>query len=146
MISPLNYPFDPHTLLRKKKAIRRELLQGSNFLDKNIAILGGSTTAEIKDILELFLLQDGIRPKFYESEYNRYYEDIMFPNKELEQFAPDIVYIHTSSVNIIRFPSVRESDSDVDKLLTSEIDRYKALWDKITTAYSCPIIQNNFGF
>ncbi len=144
MTNPLNYPFDAHTLLRKKKAIRRELLQGSNYIDKNIAILGGSTTAEIRDMLELFLLQDGIRPKFYESEYNRYYEDIMFPNQELERFAPDIIYIHTSSVNIIRFPSVRESNVDVDKLLTAEIDRYRALWDRITTAFSCPIIQNNF--
>ncbi len=70
MTNPLNYPFDAHTLLRKKKAIRRELLQGSNYIDKNIAILGGSTTAEIRDMLELFLLQDGIRPKFYESEYD----------------------------------------------------------------------------
>jgi FkbH-like protein len=144
MANPLNYPFDANTLLRKKRAIRRELLQGSNFLDKNIAILGGSTTAEIRDMLELFLLHGGIRPKFYESEYNRYYEDIMFPNKELEQFAPDIVYIHTSSVNIKRLPSVRESDSEVDMLLTAEIDRYRAIWDKINTAYSCPIIQNNF--
>lgn len=144
MTTPLNYPFDAHTLLRKKKAIRRELLLRPDLLDKRIAILGGSTTAEVKDIIELFLLHDGIRPIFYESEYNRYYEDIMFPNKELEQFVPEIVYIHTSSVNIIRFPSIRDSATDVDMLLTAEIDRYKALWDRITTTYSCPIIQNNF--
>jgi len=144
MTNPLNYPFDPHTLLRKKKAIRRELLQRSDLLEKRIAILGGSTTAEIKDILELFLLLGGIRPVFYESEYNRYYEDIMFSNKALEQFAPEIVYIHTSSVNIMRFPSMQDSDADVDMLLTAEVDRYQALWDRITTAYSCPIIQNNF--
>ena len=144
MTTSLNYPFDVHTLLRKKKAIRRELLRQPDLLDKRVAILGGSTTAEVKDILELFLLHDGIRPIFYESEYNRYYEDIMFHNKELEQFGPEIVYIHTSSVNIIRFPSTRDSATDVDTLLTAEIARYQALWDRITTTYSCPIIQNNF--
>ena len=70
----MNYPFDAHYLLRKKKAIRRDLLRQSGLLGKRIAILGGSTTAEVKDMLELFLLQEGIRPVFYESEYNRYYD------------------------------------------------------------------------
>src|SRR6266545_1495495 len=144
MTAPLNYPFNAHALLRKKKALRRELLQRSDFLDKRIAILGGSTTAEIRDMLELFLLQDGLRPTFYESEYNRYYEDVMFPNSELEQFAPDIVYIHTSSVNITGFPSVKQDENDVQALLGNEIDRYQALWNRITAIYSCPIIQNNF--
>lgn len=144
MISSLNYPINADQLLRKKKSIRRELLKRSDFMDKRIAILGGSTTAEIKDILELFLLHNGIRPEFYESEYNRFFEDVMFPNKELETFHPDIVYIHTCSVNIIRFPSVVDSPAEIDGLITDEIERYQALWNKISEVYSCPIIQNNF--
>jgi FkbH-like protein len=140
----LNYPFDANTLLRKKKALRREMLQQSGLLDKRIAILGGSTTAEIRDMLELFLLKDGIRPEFYESGYNRYSEDILFPNSELEQFAPEIVYIYTSCVNITEFPSFEHSENDIKNLLHNEIDRYQVLWDRITAAYSCPIIQNNF--
>ena len=71
----ITYPIDPRTLLRKKKAIKRALSVQSGLLKKNIAILGGSTTAEIKDMLEIFLLNRGIFPRFYESEYNKYYED-----------------------------------------------------------------------
>ena len=64
----LEYPFDPEWILKKKKALKRELLQNTQqtFLEKKIAILGGSTTCDIRDILELFLLNYGIRPCFYE--------------------------------------------------------------------------------
>ena len=47
-------------------------------------------------ILELFLLNQGIEPEFYESEYGMYWEDAMFGNEELNAFAPDMIYIHTS--------------------------------------------------
>lgn len=53
-------------LLSKRKKLRRELLEsGADFIDKRIAILGGSTTHDIKDALELFLLHHGIRCTFY---------------------------------------------------------------------------------
>ena len=76
----LEYPFDSDYILRKKKAIRRELLarEGVQYIEKKIAILGGSTTSDIKQILELFLLNYGIKPEFFESEYNKYYEDAVF--------------------------------------------------------------------
>ncbi len=52
MNANINYPFEAHFLLRKKKSIRRDLLRRSDFMDKRIAILGGSTTAEVKDMLD----------------------------------------------------------------------------------------------
>lgn len=140
----LRYPRTPHLLFRKKRSIRRGLLQKKDLQEKRIAILGGSTTAEIRDMLELFLLDGGIRPAFYESEYNRYFEDIMFPNERLREFAPDAVYIHTSNVNITRYPSVHDTLETVDKLLTNEIERYKGIWDRVSEEYGCPVIQNNF--
>ena len=66
----LEYPFDSEYILKKSKKIRRQLLEnGTVFLPKKIAVLGGSTTHDIVRILELFLLHHGIRPEFYESEY-----------------------------------------------------------------------------
>ena len=68
MKKELLYPFDANYILAKKKRIKRELLaEGERFVDKKIAILGGSTTNDIKLILELFLLNQGIRPSFYEN-------------------------------------------------------------------------------
>ena len=97
----LEYPFDSEWILAKKKSIKKQLLaEGNNFLEKKIAILGGSTTADIKNLLDIFLLNYGIKADFYESEYNQYYQDAMFDSEELVSFSPDIIYIHTSNVNI----------------------------------------------
>lgn len=139
----LEYPFDPEWILKKKKALKRELLQNTQqtFLEKKIAILGGSTT---RDILELFLLNYGIRPCFYESEYNQYYADGMFPNPALEEFHPDILYIHTSNRNIEQYPSLEDDRTLVTQKLQAEYERFQALWEHLHAVYGCPVIQNNF--
>ncbi len=143
----LEYPFDGDYILKKKKTLKKELLkQNKKFLEKNIAILGGSTTNDIKLVLELFLLNYGIKPNFYESEYNKFWEDAMFENKELEEFKPDIIYICTSNKNIINFPSLSESKEEVNEKLNSEYIRFESMWQNLKNKYQCPIIQNNFDY
>ena len=100
----LEYPFDSKMILRKRRAIKRELTGSPNLIEKRIAILGGSTTHDIREILELFLLKHGISSRFYESEYGRFWEDAMFGQEELLKFQPDIIYIHTSNRNISAYP------------------------------------------
>lgn len=145
MIQELQYPFDANYIIAKKKKLRRMLLeQNVNYVDKKIAILGGYTTSNIKLIMELFLLDNGIRPTFYESEYNQYYQDAMFPNEELEQFAPDIIYICTSNRNITSYPVMSDSAQDIDSMLQSETNKFYGMWDRLSATYNCPVIQNNF--
>ncbi len=144
-MSNFDYPLDVNKILRKKKSIKKNLLLNDNFIEKNIAILGGSTTAEIKNILELFLLKSGIKPNFYESEYNKYYEDALFGNEELDQFNPDIIYIHTANKNIIKYPEPKDSSEDIEKLLSSEIQKYQSIWSSLSK-FDCAIIQNNFEY
>lgn len=143
----LEYPFDADYILAKKKSIKRQLLENAgNLLDVRVAILGGSTTANVKLILELFLLNYGIRPSFYESEYNMYYEDVMFDNPELEAFAPEIIYFHTSNRNITDWPKMSDDSATVEAKLSSLYNRFKGLWEKAADKYHCPVIQNNFEF
>ncbi len=160
MLRELEYPFDSELILQKKKSLRRRLLEeaaaaagapsnGSSGntarrIPKKIAILGGSTTSDIKKILELFLLNISIEPTFYESEYAQYWQDVMFDNPELVEFAPDLIYIHTSSRNLRAFPTVRMSAESIDALLQETFQPFTAMWDKIATTYHCPVIQNNF--
>jgi len=141
----LNYPLNVDFILRKKKTIKKELLNVDSFIEKKIAILGGSTTSEIKNILELFLLKNGIKPYFYESEYNKFYEDALFGSDELDQFNPDIIYVHTTNKNILAYPSIKDSSQRVKKLLSTEIERYKSIW-KSLSRFNCAIIQNNFDY
>ncbi len=144
-ISALTYPFNHQTLLTRKKALREELLKSSNLLEKRVAILGGSTTAEVKNLLELFLLREGIRPSFYESEYNQYYEDASFENPALEKFSPDIIYVHTSLVNVKIFPDPSRSHLAAEELVAAETERWKSLWRSCAARYpQAAVIQNNF--
>lgn len=141
----LEYPFDANYILSKKKSIRKKLLADpSGMIEKNVAVLGGYTTNDISLIMELFLLNYGIKPRIYESEYNQFYQDAMFDNSELEAFHPDIIYVCTCNRNIIEFPHVQDSKERVDELLHNEINRYTAIWMSLSEKYQCPIIQNNF--
>ena len=138
------YPLDSGQMLRKKRAIRQSLLKQENLISKRIAVLGGSTTSEIVEQMELFLLHYGIQPEFYQSEYGLYWEDAMFGNERLDAFQPDIVFIHTSWRNITRWPDMKSSKASVNEMLMEQYGRFEMMWEKITERFHCPVIQNNF--
>ncbi len=142
----LQYPFNSQALLRKRRSIKKELLSKSILMEKRVAVLGGSTTHDIKDMLELFLLDQGIRPVFFESEYAQYWQDAMFGNPKLEELRPDVIFIHTSNRNITGFPDLEDSAEAVDSLLEQEYQHFEVMWDKLRETYHCPIIQNNFEY
>ena len=139
----LEFPLNPEYILRKKKYIKREFRKQNNLIQQNIAILGGSTTSEIANILEIFLLKNGIKPIFYQSEFNKYYEDALFGNEELNNFNPDIIYIHSTNKNIVKFPEINDTHEEVNNLINDEIQKYQSIW-KSLSRFECAIIQNNF--
>lgn len=144
----LEWPFDGELLLRKQRSLRRHLLarDSAGFVEKRIAILGGSTTGVFKDMLELFLLASGVRSVFYESEYNKWYEDGAFPNEELKAFAPKVIFIFTSIANLdsIRFAAFGDTPEQTAKQAEQEYIRYETIWSNLAENYSAIIIQNNF--
>lgn len=143
----LEYPFNSEYILKKKKSIKRTLLnQNKLFLEKKIAVLGGSTTNDIIQILDLFLLNQGIKAEFYESEYALYWEDAVFGNEKLDAFHPDIIYIHTTSRNILQYPSITSTKDDVQQMKQTTYHHFEEVWDKLSERYRCPIIQNNFEY
>jgi len=147
MYKLLQYPFNSQKILSMRKKIRRELLNSdASFIQKKIAILGGSTTHDIRDMMELFLLDNGISATFYESEYGQYWTDAMFGTPKLVEFNPDIIFIHTSNRNILKYPEPDNSIDYVNQLLDEEYGRFVSMWDKLSTDFNCPIIQNNFEY
>ncbi|WP_205124780.1 hypothetical protein [Akkermansia muciniphila] len=141
----LEYPFQNDYIIKKKKSLRKQLItKPGNRLLKKVAILGGSTTSDIKLLLDLFLLNYDIEASFYESEYDQYYEDAVFPNPALEEFAPDIIYIHTSNRNITAYPSIKDTAEEIDSLLEAETKKFQTIWRSLSEKYHCPLIQNNF--
>lgn len=145
MMKELGYPFDGKFIIGKKLKLRKQLKgDGQKRLQKKIAILGGSTTNDIKLCLELFLLNYGIEPELYESEYNQYYQDAMFPPEGLISFQPDLIYVFTTSRNITQYPVMADTAERIEHLLDSEIKKFTAMWENLTSVFHCPIIQNNF--
>ena len=143
----LEYPFDGEYILKKKKSIKKELQNDETpRIPKKIAILGGSTTADIAQILDLFLLQYGIEASFYESEYNKYYEDALFGNPDFDAFEADVIYIHTGIHNIMTFPEMTDTDKQINTKLEAEFSRFLAVWEKCAEKKNCVIIQNNFEY
>lgn len=144
-MSFFDYPLDYESLLRKKKYIKEELLKKNNAtIEKRVAVLGGSSTQELVDQLEIFLLNQGIKASFYQSDYGRFFEEAVFENHALELFSPDIIVIHTTWRNISAFPDINFTREESDSLLTREYRKFEQIWLSLENKYHCPIIQNNF--
>ena len=123
------FSMEPNEILQKKRALLRELSAGADvFTPVRVALLSGSTVGEIENILRLYLLAYGIKPEFFVGQFDRYYEEAVFGDAGLVAFAPEIVYIHTSSRNL----GIPPSDEVYEKL--------EQVWDKL----GMTVIQNNF--
>ena len=133
-------------ILLQRKKLRRELLKQENLKDIRIAVLGGTTTNEVVDLLEVLLLQDGFRPVFHQSEYGRFYEDAVLEPEAVAAFRPDLIYVHTCSVNIREFPPISCAEEAFASFVDAEMSRYRAIWNSLGNAVGCQIIQNNFEF
>jgi FkbH-like protein len=140
----MRFPIKPSTILQRRRSLKKALLTQPNLIPTRVAILGGSTTTEVKSMLELFLLAEGLQPTFYESGYNRYSEDILSENPDLMNFKPNVVFIHTNWHNVSQFPELMEREEEVAQRVRSEAVRFESLWERIHSKLDALIIQNNF--
>ena len=110
-----------------------------------IAILSGSTTSLVSRLLKLFLLNNGIKAEIYEGHFGNFFIDAMNPTKELIAFKPDIVYIHSSRVNLKSFGHLRGFmvDDEDNTFVDEEISRSLLMWTSLSDQFDCWIIQNN---
>ena len=140
---PFDYPLDPAYILQKKRSLKRTLLQKDGLIEKKVAIMSGSTIGEIKNILELFLLENGIKPTFFEGSYGLFYENLVFDDGSLKAFAPDIIYIHTSVRNIKLWPEIGDDAQQIDAKLNAEFARFEQAI-QAALSFGCQVICNNF--
>ena len=131
-------------ILRSRKRLRREYLVKTSLQSIRVAVLGGTTTNEVVDLLELLLLSEGIAPVFYQSEYNKFYEDATLDSMKIVEFKPDLVYVHTHYLNISRFPSANSTDLELGRRISDELSRFAEIWNSLHEVVGCQIIQNNF--
>lgn len=131
-------------ILLQRRSLRRTLLATAGLREIKIAVLGGSTTEEIVNFVELLLLSHSFRPTFHQSEYGRYYEEAVLEPQRLVDFKPDVVYVHTSYRNIRSYPSAGCTETDLPGFVEAELNRYRQVWNSIEANIGCQIVQNNF--
>lgn len=140
----LDYPFNSADIRRQAKKFKKQLLDQKNLFSKRVAILSGSTVGQMKVMLELFLLNQGIQPVLYEGQYNKYYEESVFENAELSEFKPDVIYIHTTVRNIQEWPLAGDDTNQVKEKVEQQIHRFVQIWENLWQKTGAIIIQNNF--
>ena len=145
-MTELDYPFDSGYIMKKKKSLKRRLEQECPppVMTKRIAVLGGSTTADIVRVLELFLRNFGIAAEFYECDFNRFRQEALFPSQELKDFAPEIVWLHTCIRNLSFRPDPAMSPQEIYDGADDETAGFVQMWESLKENFGCTILQNNF--
>ncbi len=131
-------------ILMKRRSLRRELASRPGLPELRVAVLGGSTTEELVNFLELLLLAEGFQPVFHQSEYGRFYEDAVHDPQALIDFKPQIVYVHTSCLNIRNAPPLGCTEGELAGHVEAELARYREIWISLEKKLGCQVIQNNF--
>ena len=142
----LSHPIDFSLLPRKKRTLIKTLRTQPDLVPLKIFVASGSTTNEITDYLELFLLDIGVKPIIKLSDFNRYYEELIFPSDELLKFDPDVIYIHSSAYNIKTWPELTDPTSRVEKLISNELSKYNEIFVAVKNKFRATVVVNNFEF
>ena len=131
-------------ILMKRRSLRRELASRQGLQELRVAVLGGSTTEELVNFLELLLLAEGFQPIFHQSEYGRFYDDAVHDSQALIDFKPQLVYVHTSCLNVRNLPPLGCTEAELAGYVEAELARYSEIWDSLEKKLGCQVIQNNF--
>ena len=82
---------DLREAIKQVKDLKKE--NGVNLKVIKVAFLRNYTVERIITYLELFFLQEGFLPKFYFSEYNNIFQDILNESSNYYKFNPDITIL-----------------------------------------------------
>ena len=142
--SPRLDDYSPDQLLLKRHGLRKKLMASPGLQNIRIAVLGGSTSNELVDFWELFLLNAGFLPTFHQTEYGRYQTDAVLSPEALVAFQPQMVYVHTGVRNVEGWPALQSTEAELAHCVSAELERFKDIWRSIGEHIGCEIIQNNF--
>ena len=144
MANAWGYPLDHQTILRRYKSRIRELRQtrqGGQSL--RIALLGGSTTAQIADLTTAFLLGRGWDAQWFESEYNQYYQLSLCESSALAAFDPDLIYLHVNCRNLQQRPALSDDEAAAGAKVAAECQHWQTVWQGLHSRYPRAVVVQN---
>jgi FkbH-like protein len=111
---------------------------------RRLAILGGPTTVQLRQLVEVFLAGEGIATEIYEGEYGLFRQEILTPGSGLDQFRPQVIFLATGARDVSRFPTADMDEETVGRLAVEEMASWGRLWETANTRWNATLIQNNF--
>ena len=109
-----------------------------------LAILGGFTTTQLAQAIELALFSMGGGVEIFEADYGVYRQEILDPGSELHRFQPNIVFLATSWRDLIHRPALGQGRAEVAALVDAELADWSVLWRTAHERLGCLVVQNSF--
>ncbi len=113
-------------------------------LSYKLAILGGFTTTQLAQVIELALFSMGAKLELFEADYGVYRQEILDPGSDMYRFAPQAVFLATTYRDLVRRPSIACEAEQVAKTIDAELADWAKLWQTAHDRLGCMVIQNNF--
>jgi FkbH-like protein len=120
------------TLVRKCRAAfvtRRQV---------RIALLGSSTTALLRSVIEMLCLRDGLDPVIYEPPFGAYGQELLQDNSGLHRFAPEFIVL------LLNWRDLGLPHQCPDALVASTVERLSGLWYATVRTTSAALIHCSF--
>jgi FkbH-like protein len=137
LTQPVRYPF----FARAEKLIAKVAAAGiTSSRSCRIAILGSSTTSLLASVLGALCLRDRIKAEIYQGLYGAIQQETLDSNSGLARFRPDIVLV-VMHWRDLRLDAV---SSNEDESISGIIEEQKALWNRLSDAFGCHVVQHAY--
>ena len=110
-----------------------------------LAVLGGFTTNQLTELIELFSFMRGASIEVYEAPFGVFRQEILDSSSPLRRFRPDMVFLATGRHDLARRPGPGDEDARVEELLEEEVADWLGLWQAAHEQLGCQVIQSNFA-
>jgi FkbH-like protein len=140
-VSPL---LDYTSLMKLGRFVLRDAAVHDSSGALRLAIVGGPTTLQLRQLIEIFLAAEGIPAVIFEGEYGLFRQEILNPNSALDSFKPDILFLAVGMRDVVRFPPIEATSAEADSLAGAELGDWSSLWENARSRWNATVIQNNF--
>ena len=109
-----------------------------------LAVLSSSTSDQLIQIIELFLLAGGVKAEVYQADYGLFRQEILDPDSGLYAFKPNGIFVGTHWRDLTNWPRLADGADRVGECVSAEVAQWSQLWRTAHERAGCQIIQNNF--
>jgi FkbH-like protein len=109
-----------------------------------LAILGGFTTTQLAQAIELALFCMGGQIEVFEADFGVYRQEILDADSALYRFQPNVIFLATSWRELIHRPTLDQDRAEVAALVEAELADWSLLWKTAYDRLGCLVVQNTF--